>query len=182
MSNGDFNAREEVPFPASGPVNVEDAYEMAAEQYPVQQPPIQSYVAQQTAAYGAPAAVGQLPMRLARPQITAPVRSAINSPDEVLAVLRRLNPEKVRLASVVFGRGAGTSEGNLLQILSKVDPPVLVGVLGLAQDVMGALVPAPDRPVSDILVNLEVLGSVLVLMSRPQQHAQALQALGALLA
>lgn len=181
MSNGDFNAREEVPFPASGPVNVEDAYADLADQYPAPQIPIQSYVAGPNAAYGPPP--GTVPMRLQqRPQITAPVRSAITSPDEVLAVLRRLNPEKVRLASVVFGRSAGTSEGNLLQILAKVDPPVLVGVLGLAQDVMGALVPSPDRPVSDILVNLEVLGSVLVLMSRPQQHAQALQALGALLA
>lgn len=176
MSHGDLNVRDDVPFPANGPVNVEDAYEMAAQEYPAPQPPVPSYEFGRAAP--PPTAT---PMRLSRPALAAPMRSQIVSPRDVLAMLRQLNPEKVRLAGTVFGESA-TSEGNLLRVLSKVDPPVLVGVLGLADDIMGALSPAAERQPSDILLNLELLGSVLVLMSRPQMHAQALQALSVLLA
>lgn len=162
----DHNEREDVPFPANGPVNVPDAYEMAQQAYP-QMAPV-------SATLGRPAPL----MRLG--QTTAPALSPINSPMEVLAMLRRLNPEKVRLAGAVFGRSA-SPEGALLAVLCRVDPPMLLAMLALCEDILSAVQPNGPRSPSEVLVNLELLGSVLQVMSRPQANAQALQAIGLLL-
>jgi hypothetical protein len=179
MSNGfndlsDPNEREDVPFPAHGPVNVPDAFEMAAQ-------------AAQAAGYPFPPAMAP-PVPMARPQqpmrlvnragAAAPALSAINSPMQVLEILARLNPEKVRLAGTIFGRSAG-SEGALLAALCRVDPPVLTALLSLAGDIMQAVGNAGEP--NDLLVNLELLGTVLQVMAKPQQNAQALQAIGLLL-
>lgn len=160
----DPNDREDVPFPAHGPVNVPDAFEMAAQAAHAQGMPLPPALAPP---------VPMSPMRLAGP-------SAINTPEQVLAVLARLNPEKVRLAGAVFGRAAAP-EAALLGILCRVDPPVLTGLLGLASDILAACQPSQGRQPSDALINLELLGTVLTVMSRPQQNAQALQAIGMLL-
>ncbi|MFO0898965.1 MAG: hypothetical protein U0836_16195 [Pirellulales bacterium] len=168
----DPNDREDVPFPAHGPVNVPDAFEMAAQAAQAQGMPLPA---------GLVPPVPMVPLRLGgAARAAAPGLSPINTPEQVLAVLSRLNPEKIRLAGQIFGRAAAP-EAALLGILSRVDPPILTSLLGLSRDILLSLAPDGQRPPTDLLVNLELLGTVLTVMSRPQQNAQAVQAIGMLL-
>lgn len=182
MNDGyDMNEREDVPFPAHGPVNVPDAYEMAgaaaaAAGFPFPAAPV--LPVQQTAFLGQPSgAQMRLPQRGVN---AAPPINQIVTPEQVIGLLSRLNPDKVRLAGSIFGRGA-SAEGALLGALCRVDPPILTALLSLAGDVVTAIKPSEEHESSDLLVRLELLGTVLTVMSRPQQHAQALQAIGLLL-